>query len=119
MYPGNYFIPNYSTPFMTIPYQTSRIGLFSRLGNTIKSVNWSGILNGADKTLGVVNQTIPLVRQAKPMFSNMKSMMKLAKAFRNETTSNRSSNSTISNNYNKSNVEKVVSSNQNSARFFI
>ena len=39
MYPGRYFIPNYTTPFMSIPYQTSRMGLFSRIGNTIKSVN--------------------------------------------------------------------------------
>ena len=118
MYPGRYFLPNYTTPFMSIPYQTPRIGLFSRIGNTIKSVNWSGILNGADRTLGVVNQTIPLVRQAKPMFSNMKSMMKLAKAFRSETSSN-IPNTMPNNNYTNKTIDIIKNEKESPAKFFI
>lgn len=110
MYPNNFFIPSYTSPF--IPINTPRIGLFTRIGNTIKSVNWSRLLNGADRTLGLVNQAIPLVRETKPMFSNMKSMVKLAKAFRNETTPRR-----INNN------QKIVQSNDESTtnpiKFFI
>jgi hypothetical protein len=114
MYPNGFFIPNYTTPFMPIT-ATPRMGLLGRIGNTIKSVNWSGLLNGADRTLGLVNQTIPLVREAKPMFSNMKSMVKLAKAFRNETTPTR-------NNIQRNNVlntSQVQEANNNPARFFI
>ncbi len=81
MYPGRYFIPNY-IPNYGIPIRT---GLFQRLFNGIRSVNWGGLLNNANKTLNVVNQTIPLVRQAGPMFNNLKSMLKVAKAFKNET----------------------------------
>ena len=114
MYPNSFFIPSYTTPFM--PINTPRIGLFTRLGNTIKSVNWSGLLNGADRTLGLVNQTIPLVREAKPMFSNMKSMVKLAKAFRNETKPIR--NNTASNNI--IDIKPAITqTNNNPARFFI
>ena len=116
MYPNSFFIPNYPTPFMpmtTVP----RLGLFSRIGNTIKSVNWSGLLNGADRTLGLVNQTIPLVREAKPMFSNMKSMVKLAKAFRNETTPVR--NNITRNNVIETKPEVMPQTNNNPARFFI
>ena len=95
MYPGRAFIPQGFNPMMNIPMQNAmRPGFFGRIGNTIKGINWSKILSGADKTLGVVNHTIPLVRQTKPLFSNMKSMIKLAKAFREEVkpTSNHSAN---------------------------
>lgn len=115
MYPNSFFIPNYTTPFM--PMTTPRLGLFSRIGNTIRSVNWSGLLNGADRTLGLVNQTIPLVKEAKPMFSNMKSMVKLAKAFRNETAPVR--NNIVKNNVIDSKQEVIHETNNNPARFFI
>lgn len=99
MNPGRYFYPGMGMgmrsmgPMMSSGYMVPRgAGLFSRIGNGIKAVNWSGLLNGANKTLNVVNQTIPLVRQARPMFSNMKSMFQLAKAFGNETTSRKSNN---------------------------
>ena len=116
MYPNSFYIPNYTTPFMPMA-TTPRLGLFSRIGNTIRSVNWKGLLNGADRTLGLVNQTIPLVREAKPMFSNMKSMIKLAKAFRTETTPQRTSYKTQNNIINAPQHEPQT--NNNTARFFI
>ena len=107
MNPGRFFTPNMGmmginnyAPFMAssqiIP---KKMGLFGKIGSGIKSVNWGGLLSGANKTLNVVNQTIPLVKQAKPMFSNMRSMVRLAKAFGSETTSRRD-NSQISQRYN-------------------
>lgn len=106
MNPGRFFLPNFSTqfsPIMRVSYlpNINRIGLFSRITNSIKRFNWSGLLNGANKTLNVVNQTIPLVRQAGPMVSNMKNMFKIAKAFGNETTKPRISN--IKNNMSQEN----------------
>lgn len=50
-----------------------------------RSVNWGGLLNNASKALGVVNQAVPLVKQAGPMVNNMKSMLKLASMFKDET----------------------------------
>lgn len=90
MNPGRFFLPNMThqfTPFMRGTYMqsTPNLGLFGRITNSIRRFNWSGLLNGANKTLNVVNQTIPLVRQAGPMVSNMKNMFKIAKAFGNET----------------------------------
>ena len=92
MNPGRFFLPNMThqfTPFMRGAYLQGapNLGLFGRITNSIRRFNWSGLLNGANKTLNVVNQTIPLVRQAGPMFSNMKNMFKIAKAFGNETVS--------------------------------
>lgn len=64
------------------------LGLFSRLGSgiqAIKRVNWGGLINNASKTLNVVNQAIPLVRQVGPMVNNVRSMLKVASIFKDET----------------------------------
>lgn len=100
---GRYFIPNLGMrriiPFM----QTSQViphnmGLFNRVFRSLKGINWKGFINGANKTLNAVNQTIPLIKQATPMVDNVKSMVRLAKAFGNETKhKNVSNNMTISN----------------------
>lgn len=84
MYPERFIIPNY---MYTYPMRTP--GLFSRIFTGIRGFNWQGLLTNANKTLNVVNQTIPLVRQAGPMFNNMRSMLRLAKAFGSETTNNK------------------------------
>lgn len=64
------------------------LGFFSRLGSgfsALRSLNWGGFINNASKTLGVINQTIPLVRQVGPMMNNMKSMLRVASVFKDET----------------------------------
>lgn len=110
MNPSRYFIPYnnmINSGFIGSNYMVPRgIGLFGRIGNTLKSFNWSGLLNNANKTLNVVNQTIPLVRQAGPMFNNMKNMVKIARAFGSETGNKSKKNVNINNNSNdiKNNV---------------
>lgn len=101
MNPGKFYLPRMVaniSPMMNTNYLPirGRIGLFGRIANSLRSFNWSGLLNGANKTLNVVNQTIPLVRQAGPMLNNMKSMMRIARAFGSET--NRSNNQITNNN---------------------
>ena len=130
MNPGRFFLPNFSTqisPLVRGGYLPSatRLGLFSNITNYIKRFNWSGLLNGANKTLNVVNQTIPLVRQAGPMVNNMKNMFKIAKAFGNETAktklsniNNKLPNNKISNESNSSVNNKEISD-TNYPNFFI
>lgn len=50
------------------------------LSNLFKKFSFSGFLNGASKTLNVVNQAIPIYYQVKPMISNAKTMFKVMKA---------------------------------------
>ena len=72
-------------------------GLFSRLGGALgafRSIDWGGLINNTSKTLGIINQTIPLVRQVGPMVGNVRSMLMLASVFKDETDS--PSNSKIS-----------------------
>lgn len=77
------------------------LGLFSRLGSGLsafRGINWGGLITNASKTLGVINQTIPLVRQVGPMFNNMRSMLRVASIFKDETDKNpsRSTSSSVS-----------------------
>ena len=129
MNPGRFFMPGYMgirsmpmstsmmSPMMGMANTASRgTGLFSRITNGIRSVNWSGFLNNANKTLNFVNQAIPLVRQAGPMVNNMKSMLRIAKAFGSETTDNSSRrNVNIMNQTNNSNINNNIINSENSA----
>ena len=53
-------------------------GMFSGLKNLTKGVTLTGFLDGAQKTLGVINQAIPIVHQVGPMITNAKTMFKIA-----------------------------------------
>ena len=37
----------------------------------LKNIDFAGLLDGASKTLGVVNQAIPVYYQVKPILSNL------------------------------------------------
>ena len=90
-----------------------RGGLFGRLGgiaSAIRGVNWSGFINNASKTIGVINQTIPLVKQAGPMIRNVKSVMKIASVFKDETDPISTKNNDTVNN-NKSNNNNNINKN--------
>lgn len=62
------------------PYNVTRGGFF----RSLKGINFSGFLDGAQKTLGLVNQTIPLIYQVKPIINNAKTMFKIADVIKND-----------------------------------
>ena len=62
------------------PYNVTKGGFFS----SFKGMNFSGFLDGAQKTLGLVNQTIPLIYQVKPIISNAKTMFKIADVIKSD-----------------------------------
>lgn len=128
MYPNGFNFP-YSMPYPyinTIANTTTRSGLFSRLlgpFSTIRSINWSSLLNNTSKTLGVINQAIPIVKQTGPMINNMRSMLKVASAFKDVTDKPKRKNYTRINNRpkdiptNQNTIEKLDTS--NAPNFFI
>lgn len=63
------------------PYKTGILEM-------LKGIKWGGILDGTQKTLGVINQAIPLVYQVKPMVSNMRSVFKIANMINEPTNTN-------------------------------
>ena len=96
-------------------------GLFSRLlGN---GINWSSILSGTQKTLGIVNQAIPVVKQVSPVMKNAKTMFKIMNEFKKVDTPVATNNeqntpvSTTENLVDDKNIE--FSSNNNGPTFFI
>lgn len=133
MYGNNYFMP-YTMPIgafnRTLPI--AKTGFLGKLGgarSAIRGINWGGLLNNASRTLGVINQAIPVVKQAGPMLNNMKSMIRLASAFKNETSpskinNNQNNNVNNINNVNSTNViteekKEIVSQEDYLPNFFI
>lgn len=87
----------YMMPGMAIPASNAvTLGSATKTGSSIFSkINWSSLLSNAQKTLGVVNQAIPLYYQVKPVFKNLKALGKIGKEFtkiseNNNQNSNRS-----------------------------
>ena len=76
----------YNNPFL---YQSVRPSLFSRLfrGAAAGGINWGNLLTNAQKSLGIINQAIPLVYQVKPMINNAKTMFKIAGAMKDDNNS--------------------------------
>ncbi len=100
----------YNNPFL---YQ--RAGLFSRLfgAGALRRINWGSLLSNAQKSLGIINQAIPIVYQVKPIINNAKTMFKIADAMKDTTTSN-SSNTTDTTSAMNNNIE-----NDNKPIFYI
>jgi len=77
---------NYYPYFNGLPYvapTAARTGIFS---NLLKGINFGSILNGTQKTLGIINQAIPLVKQAKPVLNNAKTMFRVMNEFKKVDT---------------------------------
>lgn len=93
----------YNPYYYVMPTVTSNLGR-GLLGGTLRSgINWSSILNGAQRTLGLVNQAIPLVKQAAPMVRNAKTMFKVMNEFKKVETPNNQNSNNVSNYNNISN----------------
>lgn len=89
-------------------YPYPKVGLFSRFSNFAKGFSFTSFLDGTQKTLGVINQAIPIVYQVKPMFQNAKTIFKIADEINkpvtvNETSTVREESNSISTMQNNSN----------------
>lgn len=71
---------NYYMPFMSYVPQTQSVGLFSRLFKN--GINWGTILSNTQKTLNIINQAIPVIKQAGPIVNNAKTMFKIMNEFK-------------------------------------
>ena len=90
---------NFYNPYY-FPYQN--IGLKSGLNNIFKRINFNSIMNGAERGLNIVNQIIPIIKQAKPVIGNAKTMFKLMSEFnRGEETKKATSTEVASKTYNE------------------
>lgn len=92
---------NMISPVMNSPSSSSLGGLRSLFGlgrsTGTSGINFSSILNGTSKTLGVVKDAIPVVKEVGPMMNNMRSMLKIASVFKDETDTTKKEATTSSN----------------------
>ncbi len=45
-----------------------------------RGINWNNILNNTQRTLGIINQAIPIVYQVKPLLTNARTLFRVASA---------------------------------------
>ena len=74
---------NYYPYYMGIPYTTlTPITRGGGIRSLLGGIKWSSILNGTQKTLGIVNQAIPIIKQAGPVINNAKTMFRVMSEFK-------------------------------------
>lgn len=88
----NYYMPYFNLyPNMisnVAPAASASKGIFSRLLGG--GINWGSILNTTQKTLGLVNQAIPVIKQITPVMKNAKTIFKVMNEFKRVETPNES-----------------------------
>ena len=116
----NFYNPYYYNIPMSL--STSNVGFLGRIfGRT--GISISNFLNGTQKVLNIANQTIPLVKQIKPVVGNAKTVFKVMNEFKkvNIPTTNDNNKNNISNTNieNKINPELLVQTNIEGPTFFV
>lgn len=112
----------YNNPFMYQnlykPSLLSRLfGGFGAARGAASGINWGNILTTTQKSLGVINQAIPLIYQVKPIISNAKTMFKIADALKSDK---KSTNTKTTNNYSPTKEENPPQiKNDNKPIFYI
>ena len=72
-------------------YPYTNPSLITKGLNIFKNIKWGTILDGTQKTLGVINQAIPIVYQVKPIVNNAKTLFKVANIINNPSPENKKS----------------------------
>lgn len=128
MYPNGFYNMPFVNPYNAVGAASALPrtgGLLSKLG--LRNIDFGNILTNTSKTLNVINQAIPVVKQVGPMFNNMKSILKVASLFndattpRNNNNNNNSSNNKVNNETSGEKNENTITNNSysNSPNFFI
>ena len=86
-------------------------GLASLGKGLLGRLSFSGFLDGANKTLNVVNQAIPIFYQVRPIFNNAKTMFRIMSAVKDDD-----SKPSISNQESKTNNNVSYSDSNNTIR---
>lgn len=96
----NFYNPYFSmAPYANMGTNAMRGGLFRGLLRGTSGINWSSILNNTQRTLGIINQAIPVVKQITPVMRNAKTMFQVMNEFKkvdNPTISTPLSTATLS-----------------------
>ena len=64
-----------------------------------RRINWNNILNNTQRTLGIINQAIPIVYQVRPLLSNARTLFRVASAINSNDDMEEESNTINNSNY--------------------
>lgn len=114
---------NYPFPYMNYyPYMTPmmRPTLFGGLSRLFRSgINWSSLFNNTQRTLSIINQAIPAIKQVTPIVKNAKTMFRLMNEFKKIDTPTDSISSNSSNDNITTTSNNPTSVNDYGPTFFI
>ena len=115
----------YNPYYYSIPmnFTQPRVGLLGKLFGSA-GVSIGNFLNGTQKVLNIANQTIPLVKQVRPIIGNAKTVFKVMNEFKKVNTPIRQSNININSNIDTNNIEliednSVIINSEEGPTFFI
>jgi hypothetical protein len=113
----NFYNPYmYSMPSMGA---ASSPGILKTLLGGAGRFNWSSILTNTQKTIGVVNQAIPMVKGVAPTFRNAKTMFKVMNEFKKPDNKNKIVNKeTVTNKINEV-KNNIVSKEDSTKKSFV
>lgn len=78
-------------------YPYNNPSLITKGLSILKNLKWGTVLDGTQKTLGVINQAIPIFYQVKPIINNAKTLFKVANIMNTpeeKTTTNKKTDNT-------------------------
>lgn len=64
-------------------------GLFSKIANVKSRFDFNSFLNNTQRTLGIINQAIPIVYQIRPIWNNAKTMFRVMGALNEDSDQER------------------------------
>ena len=97
-----------SIPYMSAAAPVAKAGIFKSLFGSIK---WGSIISGTQKTLGVVNQAIPLIKQARPVINNAKTMFKVMNEFKKMDIPDVPTNNVVNTDESVNTINNIVNNN--------
>lgn len=103
---------NFYNPYLyNIPTKTG-------IGSIFSKINLSSIINGTSKTLNLINQAIPVIRQVSPIINNAKTMFKVMNEFKKTDVKSENRNN-INNTIDNTEVINNEIYNDNGPTFFV
>lgn len=84
------------------------------MGAARSGINWGTLLSNTQKSLGIINQAIPIVYQVKPIINNAKTMFRIAGALKDDKQINQNKNNYVNDSNNSTTIE-----NDNKPIFYI
>lgn len=105
----NYYNPYFGFPSALTSSPSVTRGLLR--GVLGRGLNWGSILNNTQRTLGIINQAIPVVKQVSPIVNNAKTMFRVMNEFKKMDTPTEPN--TVVNNATNTNTENEQTNTNN------